>query len=368
MDKAVHLFSHYLPFLNAGLAILKGRLQKRVFPWYLNFFITSKCNLRCPYCYIIKYRSEQKEPSLEALKRIVDDFYRLGTRYFALLGGEPLLRKDLSELIDYLTSKNVLIGMNTNGTIPLDRHISMLKKLNKITFSLEGERKDHDKDRGVGSYDKIIENMTILKRNRINQFSIQTTITASTLHSWQHVLDIAKIYGSTVLFTEISCQPGEKTVSADIDSGQLVQIWEKIRNLKLKGFPVENSFEAINNMITYGKHIGPFQFFESFDAIPPYLKKFTKNSPCSFGRYAAFLNYDGNLYPCASLFGIEKYKYNIYELSIKKAYQCMSSNHSCRLCRGLLGYQIHLLFSSLDFSTLLQLAKIAFNNYNYKNL
>lgn len=80
--------SKYKTFFGAGMQLVYGRLTGEVFPWYVNYAITNKCNLRCPYCYIEINDATKKDPTLDEVKEVLEGLYKLGTRYIVLLGGE----------------------------------------------------------------------------------------------------------------------------------------------------------------------------------------------------------------------------------------------------------------------------------------
>ncbi len=353
----------FTPYINAALKVLTTRITKKPCLWYINYFITHKCNLKCPYCYVVTNQNKQiQDPSLDEIKKIINDLYKLGTRFICLLGGEPFIRKDLDQIIKYIKNKKMLVSINSNGTL-LEQHIPALKQLNKICISLEGSKKDHDKDRGQGTYDKILNNLHILKKEKIKNISVQTTVSTNTLDSFLHVIELAKKIGFSVLITEIACQKNVKSKEADLSEEQLKTLWKQVYNYKKLGYPIENTYEAISNVIKYSSYIKPHQVFNNNDIVHPDLEKLFKKNKCSFGRYNAFLNYDGNMYPCPSL--IEEKKYNIKEKSLNDAYTQMLAEYSCKGCRGFLYYQTNLLFSSLNPNTLLKLAVLALKNYNY---
>lgn len=357
--------SNYFSFLNAGISLLFSRLTKKYSPWYVNYTITNKCNLKCMYCYIDTNIKGRKDPTLEEIKNNIECLYKLGTRFLCLLGGEPLLRSDISEIVSYIkkNKKNMLIAISTNG-IYIDKHIDVLRKVNKVTISLEGNKEKHDKDRGVGTYDKITSNMRLLKSEEIHNFSIQTTISTNTADTWEHVLYLAKEIGCSVLITEIASHPDENFKEADLGENQFFTLWSRIWELKKKGFPIENSFEAISNIIGYSKYVSPYQIYNDYGQMPEPLRKFAKKNMCPMGKYSAFLDTDGTFYPCASLFGITGY--NVHELSFEKAFMEMASNVSCKACRMSISCQMNYLFSSINPITLSKLALQALKNYNYK--
>ncbi len=84
-------------------------------PVYVQFYITSRCNLTCKQCNIIYANSDVRECSLEEIKRIADNFATLGVAIVLLTGGEPYVREDLPEIIHEFESRGVHARMQTNG-------------------------------------------------------------------------------------------------------------------------------------------------------------------------------------------------------------------------------------------------------------
>jgi len=74
----------------------------------LHLEITGRCNLRCIYCYNSKFNTEEKireEMNTEDIKRLIDEASKMGCNKFTFSGGEPFLRKDIFEIIEYCKGK-----------------------------------------------------------------------------------------------------------------------------------------------------------------------------------------------------------------------------------------------------------------------
>jgi len=148
--------------LYRGRKAIMGLLKHKAFgtriPVRVNLLITKFCNLSCFYCYAkdILNSNDVREPSLADLKHIIDQIYNEGCRWINILGGEPLLRNDIEEFIDYVRSKGMFIEITTNGCF-IKKRINAMKKVDHLCISLDGDKKSNDKNRGEGSFEKIIE-------------------------------------------------------------------------------------------------------------------------------------------------------------------------------------------------------------------
>lgn len=84
-------------------------------PVYVQFYITARCNLTCKQCNIIYANSDVRECTLEEIKRIADNFAKMGVAMVLLTGGEPFTRQDLPQIIREFESRGVHVRMQTNG-------------------------------------------------------------------------------------------------------------------------------------------------------------------------------------------------------------------------------------------------------------
>lgn len=132
---------------------------------------TLSCNAKCKHCGSSaedkKYDGELTTEEIKtAFKQIANDM-KASKILINVTGGEPLVRKDLCEVMEYATCElGFHWGMTTNGILLNDENIAKLKKANMetISISIDGLRETHDKFRGVpGSYDIIINNIKKLK-------------------------------------------------------------------------------------------------------------------------------------------------------------------------------------------------------------
>ena len=128
---------------------------------------TLTCNAKCKHCGSSaenkKYDGELSTEEIKnAFKQIANDMDS-SKILINVTGGEPLVRKDLFEVMKYASKElGFHLGMTTNGMLLTDENILKLKKANMetISISIDGLRETHDRFRQVyGSYDVIINNI-----------------------------------------------------------------------------------------------------------------------------------------------------------------------------------------------------------------
>jgi 7-carboxy-7-deazaguanine synthase len=91
-----------------------------------NIFIrTSGCNLRCSYCDTKYAYNSYKEMKI---KEIINDIKKYNCNYICITGGEPLIHKEIIDLINNLIRYNYKISIETNGSIDI-KPLSNIKSL-----------------------------------------------------------------------------------------------------------------------------------------------------------------------------------------------------------------------------------------------
>ena len=125
----------------------------------LRLSVTDRCNLRCQYCmpetdYVWLPREDLLH--FEEISRLVDVFMSLGVNHIRLTGGEPLLRRDLSTLVDMIAGKEGLndLALTSNGILLADQ-VEELKAagLRRVTVSLDTLQ--HDRFAKLARYDEL---------------------------------------------------------------------------------------------------------------------------------------------------------------------------------------------------------------------
>jgi radical SAM protein with 4Fe4S-binding SPASM domain len=123
--------------------------------------ITRKCNLKCVHCYNDSGPDKScNELSTSQAKTVLDDLAQFGVPSVLFSGGEPLMRPDLFELIEYAAGQGLRTVISTNGTLITADIADKIKKagVSYVGISLDGIGQINDKFRGVpGAFDKAVQ-------------------------------------------------------------------------------------------------------------------------------------------------------------------------------------------------------------------
>ena len=104
--------------------------------------LTYRCNHKCLFCSCPWEADENyvnEELSFSEWTKVIDTLMLNGVTYFTLTGGEPLLRDDVEEIIDYIVSKGATLNIISNGRKVTDEFLDFLAEKNiSICFSVPG--------------------------------------------------------------------------------------------------------------------------------------------------------------------------------------------------------------------------------------
>ena len=135
-------------------------------PFIILFDPTSACNLKCKGCWAAEYGHKQSL-SNEEMQSIVSQGKEMGTHFYMLTGGEPLIRKD-----DIITlarnNSDCAFVIYTNATLVDQKFCDEMNEVGNIglALSLEGSEASNDWRRGDGAYQKTLAAMDLLQKNK----------------------------------------------------------------------------------------------------------------------------------------------------------------------------------------------------------
>lgn len=168
-----------------------GIKAPRIIAWEL----TRSCNLSCVHCRAAsEFGYYPGELSTEEIKQTIDNIASITNPIFILTGGEPLLRPDIWEIIDYAHEKGTSPVVSTNGTLLTPEIAQKLKEheIPRISVSIDFPNKElHDKFRGQeGAFEASLEGIRYVKEAGVG-VQINTTVTKMNNHLLEEMHDLA---------------------------------------------------------------------------------------------------------------------------------------------------------------------------------
>lgn len=210
-------------------------------PHAISWNITKRCNLHCKHCYIDSVDSRSSDRNLMQSElttgecfKVIDQISEVNPRLVLILtGGEPLLRKDIYDLIKYSRNKGITVFLGTNGCLFNNRIAERLMEcgVSGCGISLDSlEPSVHDLFRGVrGAWKGAVKAAELCKEKGI-AFQIQTTVTTNNITEIADIVRFSKSLGASAFQLFFLVCTGRGQGLTDINPGQyeetLIRLYE----------------------------------------------------------------------------------------------------------------------------------------------
>lgn len=259
--------------------------------------ITSKCFLKCSFCINAAERCKTHgtDTSYDEKCAIIDQCAINRISHIQLLGGEPLYTPRFFDLLEYIASKNIAVGINTNGVMLSNGNINRIIStncVNDIVVSLDGLKDTHNTIRGANIYDKVLKNVSLLITKR-NQTHSNISIGINTVLKKENINEIFTLIG--VL----------NTIGVDYWNGlELIDFDEKTRKYNIV-FTLDEILDILKELGELQRHIKTkiIPLF-TFPFIVSYANKINQSNLtipehlCNAGLSFVYLDWKGRIYPC----------------------------------------------------------------------
>ena len=274
-------------------SLFVSKVQLHPYTAFIN--VTDGCNSKCITCNQWMKKSNN-EMTTNELKDVFNQLSFTTVRDVYFGGGEPMLRQDIFELVEYASNIGFRVSMVTNGLlVSYEKAEKLVKKgLGSVSISIDGPEIVHDSVRGIsGVYKKTLSALKIfadLKRKdeRI-KVNIATTIMKPTLNSVLYVVNLAEQLDVSISFSLLDFKPYFFRGIAWQD------LW--IKNQEKLNVVVDKIIEM--------KRQKPYVISNSIQSLE-YAKKYFKDPvrkdiPCYLGFIELFIGPHGEVYPCWAL-------------------------------------------------------------------
>ena len=303
--------------LNRALTPVTNLMAGR--PVLATFQVNLRCNSACGYC-DLPLNVGRYEMTREEIQRIFSGLYCDGVRFVLVQGGEPLLRRDLPEILEDLSAIGFHLTLITNGTKITAHLVKRLSRL-PIAISVSLDTLDREQYRQIRGADQLLQ-----------------------------------VLEGIALFIEF---PHPKFLTCIVSEVNRAEVPAVVRFARKQGFlPVVGAYHW--NVGTYGRPDELLMYDRSSAAavfsgllddelIPPgYLRKFVEDNvswlrgqklePCDAGRYSIAIDASGNVSPCLAFPSVG----NLLQLSLseilgrfdRSAIKTCSDRSSCNRLDG----------------------------------
>src|SRR3954454_187864 len=175
-------------------------------PICLTWELTYACNLACVHCLSSSGRRDPRELTTAECKAVIDELERMQVFYVNIGGGEPTVRADFWELVDYATAHHVGVKFSTNGvkiTPEVARRLATSDYVD-VQISLDGATATvNDAVRGAGSYDTALRAMRNLYDAGFRGFKISVVMPRHNVGQLDDFQAIADRYEAQLRITRL---------------------------------------------------------------------------------------------------------------------------------------------------------------------
>ena len=206
-------------------------------PFILFWEVTRACALACRHCRAIAQpQAHPQELNHEEAMSLVDQIAGLAPPMLVLTGGDPMMRRDILDIITYAASKGLRVALSpaaTNRLINSDFHQLRAAGVVSLSLSLDGATQEtHDTFRGVPhTFERTLQAARMAKEAGI-QLQINTTISRSTLPELEGFVQLLREIQPDVWSVFLLVPTGRATMDELPEAAALEQLWQRLLELR----------------------------------------------------------------------------------------------------------------------------------------
>ena len=254
-------------------------------PICLTWELTYACNLSCVHCLSSSGKRDPRELSTEQCKAIIDELQRMQVFYVNIGGGEPTVRSDFWELVDYATEHQVGVKFSTNG-VRIDKKVAARLAASDyvdVQISLDGATAEvNDAVRGPGSFAMAVRALENLSEAGFRDAKISVVVTRHNVGQLDDFKALADRYDATLRITRLR------------PSGRAVDVWDDLHPTHDQQRQLYDWLVAHGEGVLTGDsffHLSAFGGDSGGGALPGL-------NLCGAGRVVCLIDPIGDVYAC----------------------------------------------------------------------
>jgi mycofactocin radical SAM maturase len=249
-------------------------------PICLTWELTYGCNLSCVHCLSSSGLRDPEELSTGEAMSLVDQLAAMQVFYVNIGGGEPTLRPDFCELVEYAVSRQVGVKFSTNGTTMTPARARRYAEMDylDIQISLDGASPaSNDPVRGAGTFAAAVLAMERLADAGFGSFKLSVVVTRHNATELPHMLDLAQGFGAELRVTRLR------------PSGRGAATWNELR-------PTPEQLTAVHGFLVAHPQVLTGDSF--FHLGPLGTEPLAGLNLCGAGRVVCLIDPVGDVYAC----------------------------------------------------------------------
>jgi mycofactocin radical SAM maturase len=249
-------------------------------PICLTWELTYACNLSCVHCLSSSGRRDPRELSTAQCQAVIDELERMQVFYVNIGGGEPTVRPDFWELVDYAVSRRVGVKFSTNGvkiTPAAARRLTGTDYID-VQISLDGATEEvNDAVRGTGSYQTALAAMSHLAQAGFRGFKLSVVVTRQNVGQLDEFAALARRYDAQLRLTRLR------------PAGRGASVWHELHPT------AQQQRQLYDWLVLHGENVltgDSFFHLSGFGQALPGLNM------CGAGRVVCLIDPVGDVYAC----------------------------------------------------------------------
>ncbi|MEO8889841.1 MAG: mycofactocin radical SAM maturase [Jatrophihabitantaceae bacterium] len=249
-------------------------------PICLTWELTYACNLSCVHCLSSSGRRDPRELSTAECNAVIDELERMQVFYVNIGGGEPTVRPDFWELVDYATEHHVGVKFSTNG-VKITPEVALRLATSDyvdVQISLDGATADvNDAVRGDGSYATALRAMQNLADAGFTGFKISVVMTRQNVDQLDAFKAIADRFAAQLRITRLR------------PSGRGADVWDELHPTAAQQRVLYDWLVAHGDGVLTG---------DSFFHLAAFGESLPGLNLCGAGRVVCLIDPVGDVYAC----------------------------------------------------------------------
>ena len=249
-------------------------------PICLTWELTYACNLSCVHCLSSSGKRDPRELSTQQCKDIIDELQRMQVFYVNIGGGEPTVRSDFWELVDYATEHQVGVKFSTNGVRITPAVAAKLAASDyvDVQISLDGATAEvNDAVRGKGSFAMAVRALQNLSDAGFRDAKISVVMTRHNIGQLDEFKALADRYGATLRITRLR------------PSGRGADVWDDLHPQPAQQRQLYDWLVAHGDGVLTG---------DSFFHLSAFGQALPGLNLCGAGRVVCLIDPLGDVYAC----------------------------------------------------------------------
>jgi radical SAM protein with 4Fe4S-binding SPASM domain len=253
-------------------------------PLAVHLEVIAACNLTCTHCFAGELPRREEGLKLQEIDDLFTDMAGMGSFRLGLTGGEPLLRKDIFDIIDMALEQGLHPCLTTNALLITEDIAREFGKRDMVwlNVSLEGATAaTNDRVRGTGTFGEVIKKLKVLAE--YTEFTLAFTIMSTNADEVVQCAELArKVGASTAVF-----RPLYPVGTAESFLDELMPTFEQYN-------------AALNSLAKLDLDMN------TIDPFSPHIREETRgvtheNYGCGAGNSVCSVSVSGNVNPCSFL-------------------------------------------------------------------